>query len=319
MSKRTFRMLINSFLSVTVNNYKLANTLATFTDNALNNAKADAAILALYNYFHPLFITFQTNYNNWKTAANTAIGSTANVDQLLAQLTDKVNLWDAQCLVVYKVKSDAGYKALFPHAHKPFNSGVTKDEIDAVKMLSQGLTGITALAATKTDVDAFYALLIAAFNNKQGQKSTVGNDSNAVENQRIIICNALFYVYGGLVQKFAADPKQIANFMDVENMQRHLQTQFVNNKLKPLAIYTVFERTLQPTDNIMVINTGTTGLNFYWAAHSGDTPTGTFVTMAAGEEKTITAGAFGDVANNHFFTAQNTSSNLMGSFEVNLV
>jgi hypothetical protein len=312
-------LLINSFLSVTNKNYKLAYTIGTFTDNALITAKADPAILALYNYFHPIFTSFQTSYNTWKTQQNTSIGGTATLDQLLGGLTAKVNLWDAQILGFYQTKTNAGYIALLPSGHSIFLHGKQKDRIDAVKHLSDGLVGIAGLAATKTDVDAYYNQLINAYNLHQGQGSGVGTSSDAVENQRVLLCNGLFYVYGGLIQKYVTDLKQIANFIDVESMQQHLQTQFTNAHLKPLATYNICQRTLAPNDQIKIINNGSIDLNFYWAAHASDAMGATFVTIAAGSEETHNASDFGDVDNLHFLNVFNTSPELDGSYELDLL
>jgi len=170
MATRVFHLLINSFLSVTNKSYKLAFILGTFTDNALNAAKADPKILELYNEFHPVYTAFLAAYNAWKNQINTSISGTASFEQLLAQLTDKSNLWQSQVLAFYKSKTDKGYIALFPNGLRPFYTGGKLAEMNAVKTLSDGMANIVGLAGVKTDVDAFYALLVSAFSVHQGQK-----------------------------------------------------------------------------------------------------------------------------------------------------
>ena len=319
MSQRLYHFLINSFLVVTKKSYKLANTLGSFTNNALFNAKADAAILVLYNFFNPIFTAYQTAFNAWNLQQNTAQGGTLSLEQLLAGLTAKVNIWDAQILIFYQLKTSSGFKALFPHGHAAFSHGSQQEKVAAVKHLSDGMLNIAGLAATKADVDAFVALLVAAFNNKQGQHGNQNTGSNSVENQRVLVCNGLFYVYAGLVQHFITDLAQIATFIDVESMQNHQQTVFINNHLKAGAEHNICQRTLLPTDQIRLINNGEAELRFYVAQHATDPAGATFVQLPPAADVTHPASDFGDVATLHFLNVQNANSSVEGSYEVDLL
>jgi len=318
MALRVFHLLINSFLSVTRTSYKLAFILGTFTDNALNAAKADPKILELYNEFHPVYTAFLAAYNAWKNQVNTSIGGTASLEQLLAQLTDKSNLWQSQVLAFYKSKKNSGFKALFPRGLRPFYTGGQLAEINAVKTLSDGLANIAGLASTKTDVDAFYTLLINAFNSRQGLDSSVGIGSDAVETQRVALSVGLFMAYGGLIRKYAATPLQIGNYFDIESMQHNLQTQFVNNHIKALTTVNIFQRTLLPTDRIRILNNGKTELTFFWASTDEQSTASIFITVQPQTVETFEASKFGDLATNHFFNVTNPSDLAEGAYEVDL-
>jgi hypothetical protein len=319
MATRVFHLLINSFLSVTNRNFKLAFILGTFTDNALYAAKADPKILELYNEFHPVYTAFIAAYDTWKSQINTSISGTASFEQLLAQLTEKSNYWQSQALAFYKTKTDKGFIFLFPNGLRPFYTGGQLAEMNAVKTLSDGMANITGLVGVKADVDAFYALMVSAFNVHQGQKSNVGLGSDNVEAQREALSIGLFAAYGGLIHKYAATPLVIANFFDIESMQHNLQTQFVNNHLKALTTVNIFQRTLQPTDQIKIANNGKTELTFFWASTDEQSTAIVSVTVQPQTVETFEASKFGDLATNHFFNVTNPSDLAEGAYEVDLV
>ena len=313
-----YHFLVNSFLVVTNHNYKLAFKIGTYTDNALNNAKADPAILVLYNFFHPLFVNFTAAYNAWKLQKNQGVGGTLTLTQLFDGLTDKLNIWESQILVFYTKKTNPGFKALFPQGHKPFQNGTQETKIEAVKNLSDGMIGIAGLASVKSDVDAYYALFMAAFNTHQGQDSGIGTASDLVETQRVNLCNGLQWVLGGLTQKYYTNLLQIANFIDIQSMQSGEQTEWVKKKLKALSHFNIFERTLLPTDQIRIKVTGPDALQFYWTLNANDAVGATSLIIPAGAEETHNADEFGDVLNNHFFNVNNPAGTV-GSYEVELL
>jgi hypothetical protein len=318
MAKRLYHFLINSFLVITIANYKLAFKIGTYTDNALNNAKADPAILLLYNFFHPLFLNFMAAYNASKLQKNQAIGGTLTLTQLFDGLTDKLNIWDSQILVFYTKKSNPGFKALFPQGHKPFQQGSQETKIEAIKNLSDGMNGIAGLASVKSDVDAYYALFIAAFNTHQGQDSSIGTASDLVETQRVNMCNGLQWVLGGLTQKYYTNLSQIANFIDIASMQNGEQNKWVKKLLKGLKLLNIFERTLDPTDKLRIKNNKLGPLQFFCAKNAGDAVGAVFVIVNPGEEVTHPIADFGDFANNHFFNVYNPTD-LDGGYEVELM
>lgn len=319
MAKKIFRLLVNTFLSVTKGNFKLALQLAVFTDNALNAAKADAAILALYNFFHPLFVAYQNVYNAWKEQKDLSEGGTLSLKQLLKGMTDKINIWDTAILSAYGgLKTNPTYKGILPDGHTPFLQGSQKARVDAVKHLSDKLIGIAGLAATKTDIDNYYALLNAAFNTHGGQKSTQSINSKAVETQRLEVCYGLQYVLGGLMQKFYKDIKQAGSFFDISKIQSGEQNKWVKKLLKPMTLLNIFERTLDPTDKVRIKNNKLGPLQFFYAKNAGDAVGAVFVTVNAGEEVIRPIQDFGDFANNHFFNVYNPTD-FEGSYEVELL
>lgn len=180
------------------------------------------------------------------------------------------------------------------------------------------MNGIAGLASVKSDVDAYYTLLINAFNTHQGQDSSIGTASDLVETQRINLCNGLQWVLGGLMQKYYTNLLQIANFIDIESMQSNKQYKWVKKKLKALSLFNIFERTLEATDKVRIKNNKLASLQFYCAKNAGDAVGAVFVTVNAGEEVIHPIADFGDFANNHFFNVYNPTD-LDGGYEVELL
>jgi hypothetical protein len=312
--------LTNSFAALTKRNYKLASILGKFTDSALSaGSAADTAIAVLYAYYHPLYLAFDTAYQNWKTQKDISQGGTETLVQLLGALPAEVNTWGLAILSYYGVKTNPTYKGIFPHGHTAFYSGTYMERIDAVGSLSTKLTGITPLAATKTAVDAYYTSLMTAYNTRQGQTSGNTTNSDTVEIQRLALCDALQYVLGGLIQRFYQDLGQIAGYIDINSMERHQQTQFINNHLKPLTENGICERTLGATDQIRIINNGSVPLKFYFANSATGAAGAIFITLAPGADETHNASDFGDVTTLHFLNVSNADAAVEGAYEVDLL
>jgi hypothetical protein len=320
MSNQLYHFLVNSFLKVTRHSYKLAATLSKFTDSTLFAAStADAAIATLYAFYHPLYQAYDAAYQNWTTKKDISQGGTETLVQLLGDLPAEVNTWGLAILSYFGVKTNPAYKGIFPHGHTAFYTGSYIERINAVENLSTKLNDIVALAATKTAVDDYHTLLMTAYNNRQGQASGNTTNSDTVEMQRIALCYALQYVLGGLTQRFYQDLGQIAGYIDINSMENHQQTQFVNNHLKAAAEHGICERTLIGTDQVRIINNGSVPLKFYFASSATGAAGAIFVTLAPGADETHNASDFGDVTTLHFLNVSNADASVEGAYELDLL
>jgi hypothetical protein len=319
MPDKPYHFLVNSFSSVTKENYKLADTLGKFTDSALYAARANPDIALIYAFYHPIYTGYDTVYGTWKTQKQVSQGGTDALGQLVEGLPAKVNIWDMAILPFYGSKTNSTYKGIFPHGHTAFYRGTQKDRIDAVESLNEKIDGIAPLAATKTDVDTYYASLMAAYNNRQGQASGNTGNSDNVETQRQIICGALQCVFGFITYKYYNDLGQVAVYIDINSMANHQQTQFVNNNLKPLTEHGICQRTLAPTDQVRIINNGSVPLKFYFAGSATAAAGATFIILAPGADETHNASDFGDVATLHFLNVYNADATAVAAYEVDLL
>jgi hypothetical protein len=259
--KRNWIFLINPFAVVTLKSFRLTSKLSTFTDTALHAHIADATILAMYNIYHPLHLAFQAAYNTWDAQLAVQMSNTDTLDNLFTALSTKFDTWEYAIRGVY-AKGSSPYNALIPHGKTPFTTGSQADRLQVVNSLNTNLTGIVALAATKTDVNNTYTALLAAFNTQKDSISTTNTNSSATENQRIIICNALYSVLGKLMDKFNGNPTLIGDYIDLEIMHNGPQTNFMGH-VAPSSIFNICKRTKLDTDEIKLTNKGTTLLRFY--------------------------------------------------------
>ena len=314
MYKRPWIFIQNPFMTVTSGNYSLSVIISTYTDSALNAAKADATILSLYNAYHPLHLALTSAYNDWLTQEGIQKGSTLNLTQLLAQSTDKINDWDLAVQIQFR-KDTPQYKTIFPNGHAPFNTGAQTNRIAAVKALSNHLIGIAALATTKIAVDAYYTALDTANTAQKGNKTTTNTASTAVEAARIAACIGLYAVLGGLMQKYSATPEKVGDFMDLENIRSGQQSEFIG-RVSGGGSHLICKRTLPDTTSILLKNTGDTPLRFYLSTQKNEAISTPFVEVPPLSDKEVQINQLGDPTTQHYLQVFNADTLTEGRWEV---
>lgn len=306
----------NQFLRATRDSYLKAHILSTYTDGALFNAKADAQILAQYNIYHPLHVAYEAAFGVWDAQRAMQSGSTITLESWLEQLsTIKVKAWDIQIQGQFP-KGTATYKTLFPHGHEVYHNGTQNAKIDAVTLLNTNLTGIAALAATKTDVSNFLASLKGANTTQKGMKQGTDADSMLVETQRINICNGLYAVLGALMNKYYLTPQTVESFFDLNTLQSNLQKDFKGH-VAAHDDHVIARRTLTPDQLLHLINRGNTVLRFYLATHKTDAIGATFYEVPPmANIDGVHIIALGDPATQHYICVQNPDDTMDGSYEL---
>jgi hypothetical protein len=317
MYKRPWMYIQNPFLTATNYNYRLAVTISTYTDAALNAAKADAAILALYTPYHALHQSLVVAYDTWLAQAGSQQGSTLNLTQLLDQATAKINDWDLAIQNVYR-RGTPQYKALLPSGHTPFQRGSQTSRMATFKALSINLTGIAALATTKTAVDAYYTLLDTANTTQKGSKTTTNSYSANVEAARLAACDGLYSVLGGLMQRYNTHLPKIGDFIDLENIRTGEQTDFTGHTMGGQTTK-IAKRTLEDVQSIRLINLGNVKIQFYLATNPTDTVDSKFIIVNPYEDITVIASDLGDVVSQHYLMIYNMEVNGIAQWELILV
>jgi len=308
----------NPFLNCAKVSFKRAVKLSTYTDAQLYSRRADPFYGPLYTSYHPLHLLLLAAYNTWKAQGNVQIGSTFTVKQLLAQLSaTKVALWDLAIQAVYP-KGTAEYLVLMAHDRKPYQSGTKLERLNTVAQLMQNLAGITALAATLTDVTAFWTSLSTA------EAAQSGNKGNKKTNSALLvtaIANAmaeLFVILGQCIANFKPDPSVCSPIFDMATIRNQQQAVYMGS-LAIAEFQLIAERTFLDTDSIDAYNTGLVGIGFYLAANKADGPTGhTVVTALAGITETIDIAQFTNDTNNKFLCVVNLSTVAVASYKVDL-
>lgn len=310
---RLWTPLNNPFLNATRDSHEKGLAISRYTNAAL---LGDPATAALFDYYDPLHLDYDASYAAWVNGGGQQKRFTGSLKSLLKGLTVHVNDWDFGIQQVHR-KGTNEYVAFFPKGHTPFLTGKQETRIAAVSALNIALTGIAPLAAVKTSVNDYYGLLTDGIDNQKNKMYTTDTLSDDVEAKRIAACQGLYYVLGGLMQIYNADPSQIAKFFDLELIRREGQNDFTGHIL-PQEHETVAKRTLDADQQITLKNLGLVPLTFYMAAiNDGPIPAGTTgITLQPSEQTHVPASSLGDVAANKFLTVYNPSELADGNWEV---
>jgi hypothetical protein len=313
---REWSFITNPFLNATAGSYPNARKISIFHDTALANGASDPFLGPIYTAYHPLHTAFMTAYNAWVSQGHVQIGETLSLSQLIVLLKGtKINLWDVGIQNVYNKKTSQ-YVTLLPHKRIPFQHGTQDELIEAVQSLSTNLTGITALASVKTDVDNFLNQLNTANNTQKSGKQSKATHSVLLENERIAICNAQYANLGSMINHFSATPENIADYFDVATIRAGAQVHFTGH-LKPLHIHNICKHTFGVNDEITIKNDSAIALHVYLAsAKNLPAPTGAH-SIAANTKETVKAGQLGNVLDT-FLLISNPDAHVTAHWELTI-
>lgn len=313
--KEPWQFAQNPIDNVTKGNYLKMLKISTWHINALKAKAGDAYYDALILDYDPLHIKYVNEYNKWDTSIGTHVGGTASFEELITLLSGtKAEDWDIAIQAVYR-RDSPQYLALLPHYRKDFQSGSNESRVNAVKNLSTAIGTDAALAAVKASVDAFLLLLNNARSAQQGDLSETSDFSEDVEVARVDAAEGQYRDLGSLMNKFYKTPLAIEPFFDLANIRKAAQTEFTGT-VKKGALKNIFKRTLAPTDQISLTNTGDVVLKFAIVAEKNDAIGTVFIRVEPGEEETVPASALGNVPENKFLNVKNDDPALAGKFKI---
>ena len=195
-------------------------------DFNLHRDIADPDILKLYNYYHPLYLIFETANLAWSSFKSSNISSTKSVANVVDELTStKIRFWDNSIQMLYPLGS-LRYLALLPHRRNPFQIGSVASRVSAIANLIVAIGTDAALATLKLDVIAFQTLFNTAISGQRGQ---IGNIDEAINNLATATLGAaegMFWVHGGMEQKFSKKPASMDIYFPIDLMTTMTQTDF---------------------------------------------------------------------------------------------
>ena len=314
---RTWSYLVNPILNATEDSMLIALKLSTYHDNALNTAKSDPFILALYNSYHPFHVALKAAYDAANTQQALKQGETLNIKQLLKLLSStKIQQWDIKIQNAYP-QSSVQYKKLLPNRRAPFQTGEQIERIRSVQSLSQAIGADKALVTLKAEIDSTYTLLEAAYNNQKSSINTTKTKSNDFETARIAMSNAQFANYGALIQKYAATPEIIAKYFDLSILHSSHQVLFTGH-VKPTEVNTVVKHHFTDDDEIKINNLGTTAFQVYLAEMKNQLPTSAKVLSVAPGRHIFSIKDLGNIANT-YVCLYNPDKAITAEFEVGLI
>lgn len=314
---RTWSYLVNPILNATEDSMLIALKLSTYHDNALNTAKSDPFILALYNSYHPFHVALKAAYDAANTQQALKQGETLNIKQLLKLLSStKIQQWDIKIQNAYP-QSSVQYKKLLPNRRIPFQTGEQIERIRSVQSLSQAIGADKALVTLKAEIDSTYTLLEAAYNNQKSSINTTKTKSNDFETARIAMSNAQFANYGALIQKYAATPESIAQYFDLSILHSSHQVLFTGH-VKPTEVNTVVKHHFTDEDEIKINNPGTTAFQVYLAEMKNQLPTSAKVLSVAPGKHIFSIKDLGNLANT-YVCLYNPDKTVTAEYEIGLI
>ncbi len=312
----------NQFLVATQINYKKGLILSNYHNAALIRFKTanptDTDIDKMYSRYNPLATALVTAYQQWKGLGGVKQASTLNLDQLLATIPTKLNVWEPAIQSKF-IKTTPEYKAIMPNGRTGLTRGNKEDKVIAIKNLSESLKGITDLAAIKTQIDSFYAQILAARTAQLGSKSAVNQGSDAVA-IAVEACMMMHYRnLGLLMDKYAANADIIESFFDLQTLQESTQTSFTGT-LDSAENEAVLVHTFMPGDELRLKIIGNAAAKFYLS----NTPNGTnstAVEVAANTQAIISVDDFAitDYSNYRYLTVVNSSNGVTTKYEVEVL
>jgi hypothetical protein len=312
----------NQFLTVAEKSYKKGLILSNYHNAALLKFKTsnptDTDIDKLYTRYNPLAQALATAYQQWKGLGGVKEASTLNLDQLLATIPTKLNVWDPAIQGKF-IKTTPEYKAILPNGRSGLTRGNKEDKVIAVKTLSESLNGITSLAAIKTQIDTFYAQILAARTTQLGSKSAMNQGSDAVS---VAIESCMIMQYrnlGLLIDKYADNADLIESFFDLQTLQESTQTSFTGT-LDPAENEAVLVHTFMTEDELRLKIIGDAAAKFYLSNTTNGTNS-TAVEVAANTQVIIAVDDFAvsDYNTCRYLTVVNTSNSITTKYEVEVL
>ena len=297
--RRLWIFLTDIIEIATQGSFRLGLRVSRIHYAALKASIADLFILALFNVYEVVHLNYISKYTAWKTQKGQQLSDTIALTNLLALLRKTtVNAWDAAIQVVYAKGSDR-YNALFPNGHRPFQVGTQEERIAAIGSLSLAIGADAALTAVKTAVDDFFTLITTALNKQKASIKATGVKSNELETARVAMCEAKYNDLGALMQHFITNKILIGQFFDLTTIRNIMQMLFQGH-VKKLMMYTIVERTVEATAQLLIENDGVTELRFYLSDTKNGAIGATFFSLAAGRHGTVSASDLGNVTTQHF-------------------
>ena len=309
--------LSNTFLVVTEKSTKLMMILSPDHRARLQAQSADPDIMAMLNIFAPKDTALGAAYQAWYSAGAFYKGATLAFENLLKELSQiKLDQWFPQVQVVY-AEGTPEYLTIFPHGRAPFNTGSYDIIINTVKSLGDNLAIYPALAATKTDVDNFYASLLAARADQQQKEEIVRVKSDLLETERVNTGVAMYATLGKLMAKYAATPEVIDRFFDLSLIQNPPKDK---NSFAVIVAgadtANIISGGFTDTTQFKLFNTGDTKGRFFTSnSATGVSVSGQGIELAPNTSTTVVAKVLGDPGNT-FLNVTNLDPLNQGSFSV---
>ena len=214
----------NTFLSVTVGNFKLMNILiidhtARIAQAVTGSNPPDSDFTTMLARLTPVKAAWDAAYNGWISARGTYKGKTQALEAKLADLSGlRIKQWDIAIQNVF-LDGTSEYTQLLPNGRGPFQQGAYDLRIAEVKALQTRLAPFTGANSTlltlAATVGTYHGEIKLLRDAQQGQEGAANTASTALEAQRLVSANAMYQNLGRLMEKFVLVPTKIEDYFDM--------------------------------------------------------------------------------------------------------
>ncbi len=264
MAQSEWELFVNRFEKSTRGNYSKALAVGLHHCNSLfADSPTVSVALECYNLIKPMYDLLLSAYIEFLSQSGIQGGTVLSFKQIIDNLPENVDNWQALIKTVYSAKSSA-FVALFPKGKSSFNKGTYKQKVNAVSALLTLVSKDVKLAAVKEIIAPFYAIMLLAFDVKDISKKITITDSTAVETARINMCIEMQGNFGLLTTAFKANPSLGAKYFD-ETLLRNILQMIFAITVKTLATKNIFKRTFAKPliQKVQVTNNTNTTLQLF--------------------------------------------------------
>ncbi len=314
---------INTFESNTRGSSKKMYLLASDHQSKLESQNSDPDIALMFGDFTPVYTAFYTARKAWMIASGSYKGKTQGFTEMLENMqTKRLARWEGKIFAEFPEGSDTATE-IFPRARRPYYEGIYDDQVLAFEALADKLTEYPVLAATQAEVQGEAANLRALRNAQQNKEGAVDAFSTAMEQNRIIVADAIYGNLGKLMFKFRTQRERISDFFELQHLRDTGGNEpvLLEEDIDAFKILNVNpmigEIDATPETVVRMKNTSEepASLVFYTTNNAADGPgAGPQFTLAPGQslQKTMAELGFGTY---NFFNIYNNSS-FPGSWEI---
>lgn len=313
--------LNNQFDNVTKNSNLQMVIITNDHFAKLTEQQADPDVANLLALTTPLHDAFLDAYNTSKSSIAFRKGATLGVTQKLELLrSTKLRNWDAKVQSFF-LSGSPEYTVVFPNGLTAFHTSTIDQTVSMLDALAERMDGFPDLVDVKAEVETFHTELKDLRDLQQGKEQLVGQASTDLETARLNLAIRMYANLGSLMNKFAAAPENIANYWEVQLLQRGNsssndgETEEFTGTVPPSSTVNV-TNTIADDASIVISNTGTVAL-VVCAAPDEVTACGVdSLTLNPGEVYTGTGADF-NAAGTHL-NITNNSPDTDGSYSVEI-
>ena len=251
--------LRNPFDNATKGSFKKMDVLATDHHDKLKSRINDPQINTLYTFLKPFYDNFKDVYS--KAAVNRGMykGYTQRVEELFLELRQKkLREWNVRVQIEY-LEGTMEYNQIFPNGKTIFQIGGYEARMAAVKTLLNTLEHFPALQNVKQDVEDYYNTLLNAREEQQGRETLEQELSDILEEKRRELAQALWNVFGGLIQLHYNEPYKIENYYELQflktmRVEEEGAIEMKTESVSPNSSTIMFKEELDKNTNLVIEN-----------------------------------------------------------------